>query len=162
MFEILEYTEEYKDEVNKLMYTILVEEYGFEVFSKEILKSENVEYLKENNKLWIAIVDGKIIGTSGILKIDDKNVLLKKVYVEETYRGKGIAQKLLDLCITYALEIGYEYMRLETYYRLERARGFYTKNGFKECEDGYAKPQGDEIHFQLSLKDLSTQVEVVA
>lgn len=152
MFEILEYTEKYRTEVNQLMHDILVKEYGFEVFSNGILESQNEEFLNGNNKLWLAIYDEEVIGTSGILEIDKSNTLLKKVYVKEEHRGKGVAQKLLNLCIDYANEIGYEYMHLETYHRLERARSFYTKNGFIEYYDGYGKPQGDEIRFKKNLK----------
>lgn len=163
MFEILEYIEGYKEEVNKLMHDILVEEYGFETFSESILAANNEEYLKGNNRLWVAVENGEIIGTSGVLEIDEQNILLKKVYVKKAYRGKGIAQKLLDLCIDYANEVGYEYMHLETYYRLERARKFYAKNGFVEYDNGYDKPQGDEIRFQLNLKDLSyAKIEILA
>ena len=81
MVEIVEYTEEYREVVNKIMYDIMVEEYGFTDFSKEILEATNEEYLMEENKLWLAKIEEEFIGTMGIIKIDEENALLKKVYV---------------------------------------------------------------------------------
>lgn len=150
--EILEYINEYRDNVNNLMHEIMVNEFGFNQFSDGILNSKNEEYIMDNNKLWIAMEDGEIIGTTGIIEISENHALLKKVYVKESHRGKGIAQQLLNQCLDYAKDKGYDYVFLETYLRLERARAFYSKNGFVEYEDGYEKVQGDEIRYRLNLK----------
>lgn len=152
MIEIVEYNEEYRNRVNRVLYDILVDEYGFYDF-KKILKEKNKEYLEEPNRLWVALLEGKeVIGTTGILEIDEKNALLKKVYVKKEHRGSGIAQEMLNICIEYALEKNYENIYLETYHRLERAKGFYRKNGFVEYEGNYEKTQGDEVRFVLDLK----------
>lgn len=151
--EILEYGHEYKNHVNNLMHEILVEEFGFSQFSEEIKNAQNEEYITGNNKLWLAIEDGKIIGTTGIIEMAPDHALLKKVYVKETHRGKGIAQQLLNQCLTYAKSVGYDYIYLETYHRLERANAFYLKNGFTPYYHGYEKPQGEEIRYRLSLKE---------
>ena len=151
--EILEYIHEYKDHVNNLMHEILVDEYGFKQFSEEILNFENSEYCMGNNKLWVAMEDGEIIGTTGIIEVSENAALLKKVYVKKAHRGKGIAQKLLNLCLEYAKKLGYDYVFLETYHRLERAKAFYSKNGFLEYDDGYERIQGDEVRYKLNLKD---------
>lgn len=151
--EILEYINKYKDKVNQLMHEILVEEYGFTQFSEGILNSQNDEYIMGNNKLWLAIENGEIIGTTGIIEISKKHALLKKIYVQESYRGKGIAQQLLNQCLEYAKNSKYDYVFLETYHRLERAKAFYSKNGFIEYHDGYEKKQGDEIRYRLNLKN---------
>ncbi len=151
--KILEYINDYKDNVNNLIHEILVKEYGFKQFSNNILNSENDEYFMGNNKLWVAIEDDEIIGTTGIIEVSKNHALLKKVYVKESHRGKGIAQQLLNQCLDYARNIGYDYIFLETYHRLERAKAFYSKNGFLEYDDGYEKAQGDEIRYKLNLKD---------
>lgn len=150
--KILEYMDKYKNHVNQLMHEILVNEYGFEQFSEGILNSQNEEYFMGNNKLWLAMENDEIIGTTGIIEISEKHALLKKIYVKESHRGKGIAQELLNLCLDYAKEKGYDYVFLETYGRLERAKAFYSKNGFLEYYDGYEKKEGDEIRYRLSLK----------
>ena len=150
--KILEYIDEYKDNVNNLMHEIMVNEFGFSQFSKGILSSQNEEYNMGNNKLWVAIENGEIIGTTGLIEVSDNHALLKKIYVKESHRGQGIAQQLLDQCLEYAKQIGYDYVFLETYHRLERAKAFYAKNGFKPYDDGYQKPQGEEIRYRLNLR----------
>ena len=151
--EILEYVHDYKDNVNNLMHEILVEEYGFSQFSEEILNAQNEEYVLNNNKLWLAMENGEIVGTTGIVELPDNHALLKKVYVKETHRGKGIAQQLLDQCLVYAKQLGFDDIILVTYQRLERARAFYSKNGFIPYYNGYERPQGEEIRFRLDLKE---------
>ena len=151
MVEIVEYTEKYREVVNKIMYDIMVEEYGFTDFSKEILEATNEEYLMEENKLWLAKIEEEFIGTMGIIKIDEENALLKKVYVKEEYRGNGLSQQLFDLCLEYALKNNYRFVQLGTYERLTRARNFYTKNGFYEYKGDFPKTRDDEIRFLLDL-----------
>ena len=150
--EILEYINDYKDTVNQLMHDILVDEFGFQNFSENILKSQNEEFCSGNNKLWLALDNSEVVGTTGLIEISEHHALLKKVYVKEAYRGKGIAQQLLNMCLQYAKDQGYDYIILETYERLTRARNFYSKNGFLEYYDGYQKNQGDEIRYRLDLK----------
>ena len=113
--KIVEYVNEYKNNVNNLMYEILVSEYGFNQFGDDILSSENNEYCMGNNKLWIAMENGEIIGTTGIIEVSDKHAILKKIYVKESHRGHGIAQKLLNQCLDYARNIGYDYVKNEWY-----------------------------------------------
>lgn len=152
--EIIEYSVNYKEEVNLLMHEILVEEYGFHQFSKDILNSHNHEYLQGNNKLWLAIENDVIIGTTGIIEMSKEQALLKKIYVKTAYRGKGIAKQLLEHCLTHAKKMGYDSVYLETYHRLGRAKAFYEKNGFKEYHNGYEKIQGDEVRYILKLNEL--------
>ena len=150
--EILEYINEYKENVNTLMHNILVDEYGFQELSDEILNAQNEEYNMGNNRLWLAMENGEIIGTTGLIEVSENHAILKKVYVEESHRGKGIAQQLLNQCLEYAKEIGYDYIYLITYDRLDRAKAFYSKNGFIPYDDGYEKPLGEEIRYRLDLK----------
>ena len=157
MVQIVEYKEEYRKPVNRILHDILVEEYGFYDF-KDILQEKNKEYLEGANRLWVALLEGKeVIGTTGILEIDEKNALLKKVYVKKEHRGSGIAQEMLNVCIEYALEKCYENIYLGSYHRLERAKRFYAKNGFVEYEGDYEKPQGDEVRFVLDLRNYANR-----
>lgn len=149
--KILEYSDKYRISVNNLIHEIMVDEFGFYNFSQGILDANNYEYLKENCKLWIVVENGEVIATTGLLERSKNEATLKKVYVKKNHRGKGIAQKLLDICINYATNQGYQYIFLDTYNRLENAKSFYAKNGFIPYYNGYDKPQGDEIKYKLKL-----------
>ncbi|MFR2534820.1 MAG: GNAT family N-acetyltransferase [Clostridia bacterium] len=155
MINIVEYNECLKKEVNKLMHDILVLEYGFNEFSHGILKADNKEFIQEHNKLWVALENDIVIATLGFLKIDDKNILLKKVYSHSAYRGKGISQKMLNMCINYVKEREYEYIHLETYQQLNRAIAFYEKNGFKQYKSSDKPEEKREIHYVLELANYS-------
>ena len=150
--EILEYTNEHRAGVNKLIYEIMVDEFGFYDFAEGILIADNLEYLKGNNKLWVVVENDEVIATTGLLERSNQDIVLKKVYVKKSHRGKGIAQKLLDLSLDYAKNAGYECMFLDTYHRLSNAKNLYSKNGFEPYYEGYDKPVGDEIKYKLALK----------
>jgi len=58
---------------------------------------------------------------------------IKSMFVDETTRGAGIAQALMDQLETSAREQALPEMRLETGYLLEAAHRLYRRNGFTDC-----------------------------
>jgi ribosomal protein S18 acetylase RimI-like enzyme len=64
-----------------------------------------------------------------------KAVELKRIYVLKEYQGKGIAQKLMDHILTYAMENIYEVVWLGVWEHNLRAQKFYEKYGF--VDSGY-------------------------
>lgn len=153
MIEIIEYRREFTNQINKLTHDILVKEYGLEKFSEGILSANQEEYLQEGNKLWVATKDGQVVATTGIVRIDYENAMLKRVYTKSNFRGQGIAQKMLEMCIEYAILNSYKYIHLETYKRLERAINFYKRNGFKKCIKDYLT-EYEEEYYTLDLKSI--------
>ncbi|WP_368747174.1 GNAT family N-acetyltransferase, partial [Mycobacterium tuberculosis] len=47
---------------------------------------------------WVALSNGSVVGTIGIVDIGDRQVALKKMFVKKEFRGKevGVAQSLMD------------------------------------------------------------------
>jgi diamine N-acetyltransferase len=60
-----------------------------------------------------------------------KTIELKRLYVSSAYHGKGIAQKLMDFFLDYAVNGGYEIAFLGVWEYNCRAQYFYSKYGFK-------------------------------
>ncbi len=89
----------------------------------------------------------KIIATMAIKKIGNKTVRLKRAYVRQGYRRRGIAQKLLNQLVKFAKEQGYKKMIFSTYSVMKNAQGFHKRNKFKEFE---AKPV-EQIHVVKEL-----------
>ena len=56
--------------------------------------------------IWLAEVDGKIVGSAGIMKEKDGEYELVKMGVKESYRGRGISKLLMEQCLSKAKEIG--------------------------------------------------------
>src|SRR5882757_1034031 len=60
-----------------------------------------------------------------------KALELKRIYVLNEYQGKGVAQKLMDLYLTYAKENNYEVVWLGVWEENLKAQNFYKKYGFE-------------------------------
>lgn len=86
--------------------------------------------------------DKRIIATMALKKIDNETVRLKRMYVHPDYRGRGIAQKMLNQLVKFAKKKGYKKMLFSLYPVMENAKRFNKKNGFIEIR---GNPK-DQIH----------------
>ena len=84
-------------------------------------------------KYFIAEYEGKIVGGSGIkeLKNSSENICeLQKLYLDKAFRGLGIGQKLLEICLGFAINASYQTCYLETFPTMKAAIELYKKYGF--------------------------------
>lgn len=118
---------------------ILFEEYAqglgldleFQDFSNEIAHLETM-YSKPEGLIGIAYgQNDSILGCFGIRKWDGTICELKRMYLRNTARGKGIGTQLLAHAIAMGTELGYSEMRLDTLPRMEAAIHLYEKMGFR-------------------------------
>ena len=66
---------------------------------------------------------------------------IKRLYVRAEYRGKGLADLLLETLEEYAKAFGYEWLYLDTAADMKVAARFYEKKGFEVCERYNENPQ---------------------
>jgi len=50
----------------------------------------------------VALCDGEIVGSIGILRLSGCEYELRRMYVDRRHRGHGIAQKLLDILLEWS------------------------------------------------------------
>ncbi|MDR1592901.1 MAG: GNAT family N-acetyltransferase, partial [Prevotellaceae bacterium] len=55
----------------------------------------------------------KVIGCVGLRKLDDKTCEMKRLFVNDNYKGRGIGKKLVKKIIEEAKMKSYEKMRLD-------------------------------------------------
>ena len=94
----------------------------------------------------IAEVEGEIVGYA-ILKeiaqedlthrVDVKQIQLHTLSVDESFRDKGIGSELVDFCVKFSGELGFNRMKVVAYAPNDRARHLYRKKGFSELEVTY-------------------------
>lgn len=91
-------------------------------------------YQTNNGNFWVAKTDNKIIGTISLLDIGDQKGALRKMFVDQNYRGKhfSVGQKLLDTLFNWARSKEFTEIFLGTTEKFTRAQKFYEKNGFVE------------------------------
>ncbi len=99
---------------------------------------------------FIAELDGEIVGGAGIYPTDGlpaKTCELVKMYLLPGARGLGLGKTLIEKCIYFAEESGYENVYLETMPELRKALSVYAKFGFEYLPG----PLGNSGHTGCSL-----------
>ena len=114
------------------------------------------EYFGEGRGLWLARYGHDIAGCIALRVLDavDNHIEvapttavrgasaeIKRMYVRQEWRGRGIAQKLLDAAEEFARKSGYEWIYLDTTDEMRAAARLYERNGYERCERYNENPQ---------------------
>ena len=126
------------DEVKDLVLSVLNEQ-GFEFDPNKDFDLDDIDryYLQSGGVFYVALVDGKIIGTSAVRRIDDERCEIKRIYVRKKFRGRGFGKDLFLKSLEFAGR-NYSIALLKTDAKLTDAIQLYLKNGFSVVkeEDG--------------------------
>jgi putative acetyltransferase len=89
-------------------------------------------YQQKNGNFWVALVDGEVVGTIGLIDCGDGIGCIRKMFVRGDYRGRehGIGQQLLTTLEDWAAAHGLTALYLGTVEKLQAAIRFYQKNGY--------------------------------
>lgn len=102
-------------------------------------------YQGENEVYFVAEVDGKLVGGSGIkILAGNRGEIceLQKLYINSDIRGLGIGKTLVEKCLEFAKKAAYKKCYLETFPNMDAAISLYKKFGFTHLE----APIGDTGH----------------
>lgn len=159
--EIVVYRKEYEQQVIDLILNIQQNEFNVPVTiadQPDLLNVQNF-YCKNNGNFWIALEDGKLIGSIALIDIGNRQSALRKMFVQKDYRGKDkrTGQQLLDHVIAWCEQKGIDEIYLGTFDKLQAAQRFYLKNGFVEVEKkslpvNFPLMQVDNMFFKLRLQ----------
>lgn len=114
-------------------------------------------YQQEGSAYFVAEVDSEIVGGSGIgpLSGSKNNICeLQKLYVLPEGRGIGLGKSLIEQCLQFAKEAGYNQCYLESLPQLDKGVKLYEQFGFRYMDH----PLGQTGHGGCNLwmiKDLS-------
>lgn len=128
MTKIVTYESTHQNGIDAMMNEIAME------FDEQIFPKPTIETAIVPNKYWVAVNDGKIVGTVGILVVENDFGVLKKMMLKKAFRGKefGISKTLLETVIEWCKENNISKLYLGTMNQFKAAQSFYKKNGFKE------------------------------
>lgn len=122
----------------------------FQGFEEE-LKSLPGAYAPPHGALFLVMDDEKPVGCVALKKLDYNVAELKRLYVRPEQRDKGLGKNLSMQAIDVAEALGYDYIRLDTFGRMDKALELYKYLGFEEIGPYYDNPQPDAVFLEKRL-----------
>jgi N-acetylglutamate synthase-like GNAT family acetyltransferase len=110
----------------------MFEQYIATIIDGELKQLTEVFSEKKCNAFWVVESADEIVGCFGIESHGVHHTELRRMYLDESYRGAGLAQRMLDHAQNEARAFGFKKMILSTAEIQRSALGFYRKSGFRE------------------------------
>jgi N-acetylglutamate synthase-like GNAT family acetyltransferase len=134
--EIVEYTDEFRNEVVDLIVSIQHNELGINITADDQPDLKNIPsvYQKGKGNFWVAKIDSIVAGTIALIDIGNNIAALRKMFVHSNYRGKekGVSQQLMNTLFQWCRKMNVQAVYLGTIDSMKAAHRFYEKNGFKQ------------------------------
>ncbi len=108
-------------ELDKILAFLDGEQHGF---FAQFNKIDSIQHVL------VAYVNNEAVGCGAIKQYEEGIAEIKRMYVDENYRGKGIAGAILVELENWARELNFSSCILETGYKQVRAVGLYKKSNY--------------------------------
>jgi GNAT superfamily N-acetyltransferase len=117
----------------------LFEQYIAMTIDGELKQLLNVFSESKRNAFWLVESANEIVGSFGIESRSVNCTELRRMYLDEGYRGLGIAQRMLDCAQAEARALGFTKMIVSTAEIQKSAVRFYRKSGFRQIRTEIAE-----------------------
>lgn len=117
--------------------------YQTSLYPPEKCHLESPETLIQNKAIMLgAFAEEQLIGMGAVKPMGDY-AEIKRMFVDEHYRGTGVAKLILENLEQKALDLGFTIIRLETGSKHFAAMKFYEKQGYSYTEPFGNYPKND-------------------
>lgn len=148
--EVISYNKKFKEDFYTLNKLWIEESWSLEDSDKEdLLKPEKI--IDKGGQIFFAVSNGKAVGTVAMISSFKNRFELAKMTVKSQFRGKGIANSLMDQCIQFAKEKKAKEIFLISNDSLSIARNLYDKYGFIEVELDSKKYRRGNVKMTLQI-----------
>ena len=111
---------------------------------------------KNGGEFWIALSDGAVIGTIGLMLRENHCAVMKKFFVDQRFRSRKIGLTLYNKLLAHAAAAGVRHIILDTPGCAHRSHQFYETAGFYKINPidlpvPYAYPDRNSVLYRLDL-----------
>jgi GNAT superfamily N-acetyltransferase len=135
---------------------------SFEALVAKIVADYATRHDPEREHAWIAELDGRRVGCVFCVAADETTAQLRILLVDPAARGHRLGGQLVDTCISFARDAGYERMKLWTNHPLEAARHIYLARGFtlvsEEPHESFGVRLRGQVYELPLVKAKNTQI----
>ncbi|HEY0548155.1 MAG TPA: GNAT family N-acetyltransferase [Verrucomicrobiae bacterium] len=124
----------------------------FQNFAEE-LASLPGNYAPPKGCLLLAKVDECDVGCIAVRPLEPGIAELKRLFVQPSFRGRGIAKSLIEAALAFAQHAGHRVVRLDTLREMKTAIALYSGFGFKEIPPYNAGGVEGIQYFELKLAE---------
>ena len=148
---IIPFDKKYSSHFYDLNVAWLEEYFYVEPYDKRVLGDPQTYIIDKGGFIFFAIYNNEIVGTVAL--INEKECFeLSKMAVSTSYHGHKIGQQLMDYCIEFSKNQGWENIMLYSNRILEPAIALYTKVGFREV------PVEEDVYYERA--DIKMMLEL--
>jgi N-acetylglutamate synthase-like GNAT family acetyltransferase len=110
------------------------------------------EKYREPEGSFIVARDGEaLVGCVGLKKLETGICEMKRLFVSDTHKSRGVGKRLVESILEEAKAKGYRKMRLDTLSRMQSAISLYTKFGFHPIDSYVFNPEEDVLYLEKEL-----------
>jgi len=150
MISIIKFNKQYSKQFFFLNKVWIEESWHLEDSDKKDLLNPD-KIVNNGGQVFFALENQNAIGTVAMIKSSDQRFELAKMTVQEDFRGKGIANMLMDECLKFAEVNNAKEIFLISNDSLTIARNLYDKYGFKEVDLDSQKYDRGNVKMRLTL-----------
>lgn len=150
--EILPYTEENQKYFTSLNVLWVEKYFVMEPHDVEVLYNPKEQIIDKGGFIYFAKADDAIAGTFALIPVEHGVYELSKMTVDEAFRGKKIANKMLEFCLKEAKRLNMSKIILYSNTILQPAIHLYKKYGFQEIPLGNSEYKRSDIKMEIIIQ----------
>lgn len=122
----------------------------FQNFENELAELPGI-YKEPKGTILKLVIERKIVGVVALKPLSQTECEMKRLYIQDDFKGFGLGEKLAQKIMSIAKEKGYKTIKLDTLARLAPAVKLYQKLNFKETKPYNFNPENDILYFEKEL-----------